>query len=321
MNKYILYVLLVYPCLAKSQTAFDGETMNKTGLCLAATVGEDKWTEYWESKLLRTNTNIGTMKRQNAMAMFAYGINDKMNVIASLPYMRNAASAGTIVGNEGLQDASLHLKYRAVNDTGLFKSKAFLVLGGSIPVGSYNEDAGPSSLGLGAPELNARLTVDIEKGPIFFRPQFSYHHRLNATLYRNFYYDGSQAYYTNKMAIPEMIMASATVGIRALKKTIRLEGSYILQNTIGGSEIRRGEAPLANSNFDAQIAQATLRFDPDYLAGFGLMANAGRVLKGQNVGKSDYFNAGITFRVTLSKPKVEPVPTVDMQPTIPTVQQ
>ena len=57
------------------------------------------WTEYWEGELKRENGNIGSVTTQSLMWFGNYGITDKINVMAMVPYMKTEASQGTLAGN------------------------------------------------------------------------------------------------------------------------------------------------------------------------------------------------------------------------------
>jgi hypothetical protein len=307
------FLLLFTSLIGKAQTPFDGELMAKKQVCLAGMATRETWSKYWEDKTLITNQNIGQFTRQSIGGFLAYGFNDRLNIIATIPFARTSFTNGTVKGNQGLQDASLFLKYKLLSSKLPATTKIFAVIGGSMPASNYNEDAGALSIGLGSPEINGRLTIDMGFGNFFIRPQISYHKRFSSTLDRNSYYDG-QIRYTNIMDIPDMVMPSATFGVRVLKSSLRIEGSYLYMNTIGGTHIRRYEVPLANANSDAQMVQGLLKYDPNFLFGFGFQAIVNHTLTGRNVGQGTGYNLALTFRHSFNNKKnnasstpVEPV--------------
>ncbi len=69
------------------------------------------WNEYWEGTTKRENKNLGTVTNQSLMFMSNYGITDKLNVLATVPYVWTDASAGTLHGMKGFQDIDLDVKY------------------------------------------------------------------------------------------------------------------------------------------------------------------------------------------------------------------
>ena len=63
----------------------------------------------------RDNQNIGTLSMQTVMFMTNYGITDKLNMMATMPYVKNVASAGTLHQMDGLQDANIYLKWKPLS--------------------------------------------------------------------------------------------------------------------------------------------------------------------------------------------------------------
>src|SRR6187431_427051 len=149
ISAFLFVVIFFVPSL-KAQTPTDAIMMEKSQLCLAALYTNDTWDEYWEGTLKRDNGNVGTLTRQSYMPMLAYGISDRFNILAAVPWMSTEASGGQIKGVSGFQDLSLWLKFTALKSTiGPGDLSIHAVVGGSIPVSDYNDDYGPFSLGLG----------------------------------------------------------------------------------------------------------------------------------------------------------------------------
>ena len=98
--------------LANAQTVDDGIMMNKKQWCNGVTYMHSSWNEYWEGTTKRDNKNLGTVTTQSLMLMSNYGISDKLNVLATVPYVWTDASAGTLHGMKGFQDIELDLKYQ-----------------------------------------------------------------------------------------------------------------------------------------------------------------------------------------------------------------
>src|SRR5664279_2952195 len=94
--------------LAKAQTVDDGIMMNKKQWCSGLTYMHSSWNEYWEGTTKRENKNLGTVTTQSLMLMTNYGISDKVNVLATVPYVWTDASAGTLHGMKGFQDCLLY---------------------------------------------------------------------------------------------------------------------------------------------------------------------------------------------------------------------
>ena len=115
MKKIFLIQLFIISissaCL--SQTDIDAVMMEKNAFCIGPMFGYSSWKNYWEGTLKRENLNLGTVSTKMFSVMGNYGINSKLNVLFGLPYVVTKASAGQLNGQEGLQDLSLWLKWKA----------------------------------------------------------------------------------------------------------------------------------------------------------------------------------------------------------------
>jgi hypothetical protein len=298
---YFLF-MLCFVKLGFAQSPTDAEFMPKNNICIAAMYGHDAWNKYWESTLFRENGNIGTLTKQSFTPMIAYGLSDKIVINVGLPYVKSSASQGTIEGNDGFQDLSLSLKSKFFQSNfSSFEFSTIGVLAGSIPVTNYNEDYGPLSIGLGAKEVNARLMLELlHNSGFYLRPQFSYHLRDVASIERSYYYNEG-GFYSDKIDVPNMTMTTIAMGAKLLDKKLRGEIAYNIMATQGGAEIRRHEAPLASSNMDAHSANFFIQYYPSFVNNVSIILAGGKVLSGQNVGKSTFYNFGLTYQFGLSK--------------------
>ena len=70
-----------------AQTLEDGVMMPGKALCTGFLYTHDSWDRYWEGTLKRGNGNIGTITTESVTWFGNYGITDRLNVIAMLPYV------------------------------------------------------------------------------------------------------------------------------------------------------------------------------------------------------------------------------------------
>ncbi|MFM2394529.1 MAG: hypothetical protein RLZZ546_2511 [Bacteroidota bacterium] len=299
MRFLFLFLFWIITIRSYSQSPTDAELMLKSEFCIAAMYHNENWIQYWESTLLRENGNIGQLQKSSITPVLVYGLSNGMNVILGVNYIDAQTTQGTVIGNRGMQDIGMHIKYNFFNvEATSFALKNFVVVGGSLPISSYNEDAGPTSIGLGCSEIYSRWILDLSHNSgLFIRPAFAYHKRGSSTLDRYYYYD-NKGYNSQFINIPNQTVSSLTLGVRLIDKTLRIETSLSKINTLGGSEIRRHDMPLANANMDATKWNAFLKFDPSFAKNFGFMLGYDQILNGQNVGKSTSIMIGINYRIT-----------------------
>ena len=108
-----LCVLLIQQLHA--QTLTDGLMMSKKNLCTGFVYSTDSWKNYWEGSVKRDNLNIGTITTNSAIWMGSYGLTDKINLIAMVPYVSTNSTGPTLHSMQGVQDLTLGGKYKLLN--------------------------------------------------------------------------------------------------------------------------------------------------------------------------------------------------------------
>jgi len=283
------------------QTLTDGLMMPKKNLCTGFMYTHDQWTDYWEGELKRDNGNIGKVTTQSIMWVGNYGITNKVNVIAMLPYIKTKASMGTLQGMEGVQDLSVGVKYN------FFKKKfeksafnTFVVLNFSTPLSDYTPDFVPLSIGTQTTNLTYRLTAyfKMEQG-WFVNASGGYTWRSNTTLDRPSYFNGNEFFISDEVKMPNVFDLFVSLGY--LKNGLQVELNYIQQNTLGGGDIRRQDMPFVSNRMNAIKVGALVMYylpKPKHLA---LRASTAVTVDGRNMGQSTTFMGGALYTIQFQK--------------------
>ena len=293
-KRYLLGIIFIFltgiisPVLA--QMPNDAIYMAKNTACLAVSYNTSSWDKYWENTLLRENLNIGTHTTQSAMAMLAVGISKNLNVIVGLPYVWTKASAGNLMGQHGVQDASGWLKYRFVNVNGF---SLHAIAGASLPVGNYVPDFLPMSIGIQCKTATGRLLASYRNKPtgLYVTTSASYIFRSKIKIDRDTYQADGQLYASNMVSAPNAYDVSARLGY--LKKAIQAEGFVEHGACDGGDNIRRNDMPFPTNNMKSTTVGVYAKFQPKNI---GINARASRVIEGNNVGKSTAFMVGVLYQ-------------------------
>ena len=283
------------------QTLTDGLMMPKKNLCTGFMYTHDQWTEYWEGELKRDNGNIGKVTTQSLMWVGNYGITNKINVIAMLPYIKTKASMGTLQGMEGIQDLSVGVKYNFFQKK--FEKSAFntfAVLNFSTPLSDYTPDFVPLSIGTQTTNLTYRLTAyfKIEQG-WFINASGGYTWRSNTTLDRPSYFNGNEFYTSDEVKMPNVFDLFVSLGY--LKNGLQVELNYIQQNTLGGGDIRRQDMPFVSNRMNAIKVGALVMYylpKPKHLA---VRASTAVTVDGRNMGQSTTFMGGALYTIQFYK--------------------
>jgi hypothetical protein len=306
MNKHI-YLLLIamLPTFAWSQTLTDGLMMPKKNLCTGFIFSHDQWTDYWEGKLNRDNANIGTIKTQSLMWMGTYGITDKINVIASLPYVWTKATGGTLRGMEGLQDITLGVKYNFfTNKTDKTTLKFFGALAYSMPVTDYAPDYLPLAIGSGSKRLQWRLNTyfRLEQG-FFAAVSGGYTWRSNVELDRPSHYYNGELVNSHEAYLPNIVDLMASVGYH--KGPIQAQLDYMEMYTLKGDDIGRQGMPEVGNQMNFKKVGATVMYYLPAPKGLAVRAAGSITVDGRNVGESTTFMGGVMYTIHFGKKKTD----------------
>jgi hypothetical protein len=291
-----LFILIIINFINKSfaQTSVDGLMMGPGKFCNVLTYSHDKWDHYWEGKLRRENLNIGSVTTQNVMYMGALGIVKDLNVLVGIPYVWTKASAGTLKGQNGIQDLMLDVKWRPLRvNVPLGRFSVMGVLGFSTPLSNYTPDFLPMSIGLHSTTGSVRGILHYQTNMGFFATvQGGYIRRSNIKIDRNSYYTDKQ-YNTNEVVVPDAISFSPRIGYT--KPNIIAEIWYDNFYSLDGNDIRRNDMPFPANAMRAEKVGVFALYRFKFLPGFGLTGAASYTTYGRNVGQSTSYTAGFTY--------------------------
>lgn len=286
---YFVIALFSLTYLAKAQMPNDAIYMPKGTICIAPMVSQTDWKEYWEGTLLRENYNMGVHTTQTASIMAAYGITNKLNAIVALPYVKTKTSAGNLMGQQGLQDLSLTLKYNVYERKGLSVNGAISI---STPVTNYVAEFLPMSIGLksktAAPRLIIRYKLPVG---LYAQGSVAYVMRRKVKIDKDAYQFDGKVINSNLVAIPNATETKISIGF--LRKAWQIEGFIEDFNCVSGDNIRRNDMPFISNQMQATMRGAYFKFQPKKI---GINARIAETTSGLNVGKSVNYTGGLLFQ-------------------------
>jgi Putative MetA-pathway of phenol degradation len=275
--------------------------MPKKDFCTGFLYSHDQWKDYWEGSLKRDNQNIGTITTTQITWVGSYGVTDKINVIAMLPYIKTSASDGTLTGLEGIQDLTIAIKYNLLKkDIGSGNLSLFGVGSFSTPLTNYTPDLLPLSIGLASTTASGRLTAyyKLNKG-WYANASAGYVWRSNVSLDRPSYFTDGNIYNTNQVWMPNQIAATYSLGYQ--KYGLIAEIYLSTQNTLGGGDIRRQDMPFVSNRMDFVKAGATALYYLPKPKGLAVRALFSYTLSGINVGQSTTLMGGLLYTIHFAK--------------------
>lgn len=282
-----------------AQTDVDGIMMAKNNFCTGFMYSYSSWEDYWEGKLKRNNLNLGTVSTQMIGWMGNYGLTSKLNILASLPYVKTKASAGTLHGVDGIQDLGVALKYKALEkNVAGEKLQIFGVVGFSLPVTNYLADYQPLAIGMRSKNLTLRFIGDWEKNHFFVTTAGAIVFRSNITIDRDAYYT-TELHSTNKVEMPDVANFHVRFGYRG--NTFGAEAMVTNMTTLGGFDITRNNMPFPSNRMNATTAGVNLKYNARALPGLSVMAGGNYVVTGRNVGQSLTINGGLFYVFDFSR--------------------
>jgi hypothetical protein len=284
-----------------AQTETDALMIPKNYFCAAGIYTHNSWDHYWEGTFKRENLNLGTISSNVYAVGGNYGLSNRVNVMFMIPYIKTNASAGTLRGQSGVQDISLAVKWLAVKqEVGRGLLSLHAIVSGVIPVGNYQADFLPLSLGMQTKSIALRGLVNYQVGRFFVAGAGQYVRKDNITIDRDSYYT-TEMHYTNQVAMPNATNFLFSTGYRSLK--FNAEATLTKVNTIGGFDITKNNMPFPSNNMDATLAGGVFKYMFQSIAGLELTAGGNYVLKGRNVGQNLSVFGGVYYVFSVKKDK------------------
>lgn len=305
--KRSLLLLFLLSCAAPAfcQIPTDGLLMPANTLCTGFMFQHDTWDHYWEGARKRDNLNIGEFTGNNLMWYGVYGLNSKTNLMASLPYISNKVSAGTLMPMTGVQDLMLSAKYKVIQtDAGPGKFYTFAVASFSTPLSNYSPDFLPISLGLHTTNVGGRLNFNYTFNlGVYVNASGGYTWRSNTKLDRPAYYTDGRYYSTDEVRMPNALDYKVDVGYH--KGPLQAELSYMQMNTLGGGDIRRQDMPFVSNRMNAQRVGALVMYYLPWPKNFAVRGMVNYTVAGRNVGQTTSLMGGILYTIYFKKPSTD----------------
>jgi hypothetical protein len=289
-------IALVSAAPVRGQTIEDGFMIPAKRLCTGFVYTHDAWDQYWEGTLKRGNGNIGTVTTQNVSWMGNYGLTDRLNVIAMLPYVWTGASQGVLSSMDGVQDVTVAVKYNALHaaftDAGALR--AIVVGTAGTPVTDYVPDFLPLSIGLGSSQLGTRLTAQfLTRRGWFLLGSAAYTWRGKVKLDRPAYYTDGQLYLSDEVAMPDVFDYSFSAGYQTPRLYVPV--TFSQQNTLGGGDIRRQDMPFVSNRMNVSQIDGAVHYYLPRPANLSIRVGAAYTVSGRNVGQATSFTAGLLY--------------------------
>jgi len=294
----LLTLVAISASAAGAQTSDDGLMIAKRTLAAGVVYAHDSWDQYWEGTLKRTNGNIGTLTTQSTTLVGAYGVTERLGLIASLPYVRTHASQGVLHDLKGFQDLNITAKLRLLG-TGPTRHgalNAFIAARAAVPVGDYTPDFYPLSIGTAGRRASGHVTLDYQSNSVWFaNASAAYMWCSNVRLNRNAYYTNGQLYLTNEVVMPNVLDYTLSAGFN--RGNWRVPVTLVQQRTLGGGDIRRQDMPFVSNRMDyVRLGGGVMYGLPK---NFAVQLGAAHVLSGRNVGQSTTFTSGLMYALHL----------------------
>jgi len=285
-----------------AQTIQDGIMMGRHNLFTGIVYSIDRWDRYWQGSLNRANGNLGRVTTQTNTWSGNFGVTDRLNVIALVPYIWTEANQGVLAGLSGFQDLTVAVKYAAIDRP--FTSKGSIrvigVVSGSKPLSDYNPDFLPLSIGNQSERLSARLTVNFQsKRGWYINGSAAHTWRGEVTLDRPYYYTENKLFLTDKVDMPGVFDHIGSVGY--LRRGVNAFFSFSQQRTQGGGDIRRQDAPFISNKFNYSKIGTSVMVPLPKLRGIALQFAFDHTLDGRNVGESNTYTAALMYTLPLHR--------------------
>jgi hypothetical protein len=292
----LLVLLLMSSTPLAAQTIDDGIMLRKGTLFAGWVYSHDSWDEYWEGALARDNGNIGTVTTQANTLFGNYGVTDRLNVIATAPYIWTQASQGVLAGMQGFQDITLAAKYSLLEGGAgtLGSLRAMAVATAAFPLTDYTPDFAPMSIGSASKRLSGRFTLNTHSARgLYLNGSTAYTWRSGVTLDRPYYYTDGELFFTDEVDMPNVFdyVVSGGYVTRGLLAT----ASFSQQYTLGGGDIRRQDMPFVSNRMNVSRVGAMIMAPIPKLHRLSFEFAWGYTVRGRNVGQATTLTGGLLY--------------------------
>jgi Putative MetA-pathway of phenol degradation len=293
LHPLVLLVSLSAPLHA--QTIDDGLMMGKHDLLTGNHYSHESWDRYWEGTLQRVNGNIGTITTKTNIWSANYGITDRLNVIAMVPYVWTGASQGVLHGIQGFQDITLAGKYDFfATPTHYGALRAIAVVSVGIPLADYNPELPPLSIGSGSKRVSGRFTAYLQSDSGWFlNGSTAYTWRAQVALDRPYYFTDDQFVMSDHVDMPSVFDDVVSGGY--LKRGLMAAVALSQQRTLGGGDIRRQDMPFLSNRMNFSKVGAMLVYPIPKINALGFEFAYGYIFDGRNVGQATTLMTGLRY--------------------------
>jgi hypothetical protein len=299
---FLLLLGLAFAAPVGAQTIDDGVMMRQGSLFAGSVYSHERWDEYWEGTLKRDNGNIGTLTTQSTMLFGNYGVTDRLNIIATAPYVRTRANQGVLQGMQGFQDLTVAAKYNFLaRRSALGMTRAIAVVSAGFPLTDYTPDFAPLSIGTASRRVSGRFTLSLHGDPGWYaNGSLAHTWRGDVTLDRPFYYTDGQLFFSDQVDMPNVFDYAVTGGYA--KHGVMAVVSLAQQRTLGGGDIRRQDMPFVSNRMNfTKVGGMAMVPVPKLRRLSGQVAYAYTV-DGRNVGQASTVTVGLMYTVPFHGP-------------------
>ena len=253
-------------------------------------------TSTWEGTVKRTNGNIGRITTDTNVWTTNYGLADRLNVIAMVPYVWTSASQGVLHGIQGFQDLTLAAKWNFLDKpwTTYGSLRAFLVVSGGLPMTDYNPELLPLSIGMGSTRVSWRGTLNFQSNPGWFLTgTTAYTWRSKVELDRPYFFTDGEFVMSDEVDMPNVLDTTASAGY--MKRGLMTAVSFTKQRTLGGGDIRRQDMPFLSNQMDFFRVGAMVMHPIPKLQPLAFEFALAHTFDGRNVGEATTFTIGLLY--------------------------
>jgi hypothetical protein len=285
----------VVPSSVHAQTVDDGIMIDGKTLFTGYLFAYDRWDEYWEGALKRENGNIGTLTTQTSSWYVTYGVTDRLNVIATLPYVQTHASQGVLRNMQGLQDFSVGAKYQLFSvSSPIGLVRTFAVGAAGLPMTDYTPDFYPLSIGSNSKRASARFTVNLQTKPGWYvNASPAYTWRGTVTLDRPYYFTDGQLFLTSDVDMPNVFDYVLSGGY--LRRGLMATALFAQQRTLGGGDIRRQDMPFVSNRMNFDKVGGMVMWSLPKLRYLSVQGTYIYTVRGRNVGQASTVTGGVMY--------------------------
>jgi hypothetical protein len=289
LSQVVVFMITMTSISSQAQNPIDGFMNGKGKGSIAISHNTENYSDVYIGAEKVSGIPVFNKIEINSQSVYVtYGINDKLDVVMTLPYITVQGNANQLTldnlgfqnQREGLQDVSFFVKYNPLSyDLGKSSIKIITAIGVKTPLGDYNVDEGFQSI------------IAIGNRGTIITPVAMLMYKSNS----GFFVSGKVGQNIASNQVPNSFVSELKTGFGS---------KYFYLDAYAGSQITNGSyIDILGEGFEGYFPVTAVNYTKlgvnlfiPIVSGIGVSGGASQLVYGRNIGMAKGFYGGLVYQ-------------------------